>query len=80
MFRIALVLLAALCTAPSLFAADFSMEVLHRGSQTWNGADLPAYPDGPPEVTIVKLLVQPGASLPEHLHPVINGVTWSAAS
>ena len=57
----------------SLQAADFSMEVLHRGSTSWNGAPLPDYPDGPPEITIVKLVVQPGAALPLHLHPVING-------
>ncbi len=49
------------------------MEVLLKSNQTWNGAALPAYPDGPPEITIVKLTVPPGTALPLHRHLVING-------
>jgi len=75
-----LVLPAVLMLASPAMAQDFSVQMLDRANTTWNGAPLPAYPNGPPEITIVKPKVQPGASLPEHLHPVINGVTWSAAS
>ena len=73
MLRILLCLTCIALPALCLQAAEFSMEVLHRGSESWNGVPLPAYPEGPPEITIVKLVVQPGASLPLHLHPVING-------
>jgi len=49
------------------------MEVLLKSGHTWDGAALPAYPDGPPEITIVKLTVPPGTELPIHRHPFING-------
>jgi quercetin dioxygenase-like cupin family protein len=67
-----IVALLALYT-PLASAAEAAFEVLHKGSQSWNGAPLPGYPDGPPEITIVKLTLQPGAALPLHTHPVING-------
>ena len=73
MSRIHVLLAASLLIPSALPAADFSMEVLFRGNQTWNGATVPDYPDGSPEISIVKMTVQPGANLPEHLHPVING-------
>jgi quercetin dioxygenase-like cupin family protein len=69
----AIVLSLLLLVGTGALAQDFSMEVLHKGTQSWNGAALPGYPDSAPEITIVKMVVQPGAPLPEHLHPVING-------
>ena len=33
---------------------------------------LPAYPGGAPEVTILRIHIPPGATLPLHEHPVIN--------
>ena len=39
---------------------------------SWDGAELPSYPQGQPEVTIVKITVPKGVQLPMHQHPVIN--------
>ncbi len=50
-----------------------SVEVLLKDRVSWDGTELPAYPDGEPEITIVRLTVPPGQALPDHQHPVING-------
>lgn len=47
-------------------------QVLVKTTQSWNGSILPAYGDGQPEITIVRYTFAPGASLPMHMHPVIN--------
>ena len=41
-------------------------------STSWDGNPLPAYAKGKPEITIVKITVQPGVELPLHKHPMIN--------
>lgn len=48
------------------------VDVLTRTGASWNGAPLPAYPAGTPEVTILKISIPPGMELPLHEHPVIN--------
>ncbi len=55
-------------------AADGSVtvETLANTTTSWNGATLPAYADGQPEVTILKITVEPGVQLDLHKHPVIN--------
>jgi len=53
--------------------SGIDMQVLLKSGQSWNGAALPAYPDGPPEITIARITIPPGTALPEHLHTVING-------
>lgn len=66
--------LAALLAAPSF--ADGSRlvqtEVLARTSASWDGARLPEYLRGTPEVTILRIRIPPGTQLPQHRHPVIN--------
>jgi len=47
-------------------------QVLIKTSRAWNGSTLPSYGDGQPEVTIVRYRFAPGASIPMHMHPVIN--------
>ena len=47
-------------------------QVLIKTTRSWNGATLPAYGDGQPEVTIVRYTFAPSASIPMHMHPVIN--------
>ena len=46
--------------------------VLIKTTKSWNGATLPAYGDGQPEISIVRYRFEPGASIPMHMHPVIN--------
>ena len=46
--------------------------VLIKTTQSWNGGDLPAYGEGQPEISIIRYQIAPGATLPMHMHPVIN--------
>ncbi len=56
-------------------AADESgvhVETLSRTGSSWDGNLLPDYPEGNPEITILRITIPPGAILPLHRHPVIN--------
>ena len=48
------------------------VEVLAKTTSSWNGAELPHYPKGQPEITILRITVPPRSRLPVHEHPVIN--------
>ena len=39
---------------------------------SWNGAELPAYPDAKPQISVVKFTIPPKSQLPWHKHPSIN--------
>jgi len=59
----------------SLVAADnvsTQVEVLAKTSASWNGADLPRYSWGKPEVTLLRISIPPHTDLAWHKHPVIN--------
>lgn len=61
--------------AAPLLAADsngIQVEELARSSASWNGQALPDYPEGRPEVSILRITIPPGTLLPLHEHPVIN--------
>lgn len=45
---------------------------LAQTSYSWDGHNLPAYPQGIPEVTILRITIAPKTELPLHQHPVIN--------
>lgn len=49
-------------------------ETLVASTKDWAGDTLPASPKGQPELSIVKVTIAPGARLPVHKHPVLNGV------
>lgn len=49
-----------------------AVSTLAKTSQSWDGAALPAYPRGQPEVTILRIRIPPGARLETHRHAVIN--------
>lgn len=40
--------------------------------KSWDGAQLPAYPEGQPEIRILSITVPPGEKLAVHQHSVIN--------
>ncbi len=46
--------------------------VLIKTTKSWNGAVLPSYGEGQAEITIIRYRFAPGASIPMHMHPVIN--------
>lgn len=64
------------CATPQFQAdADSLSPVTHelvKTTQSWDGADLPAYPEGQPEITILRIKIPAGARLATHHHPVIN--------
>ena len=45
---------------------------LIRTSQSWDGAELPEYLKGSPEIVAVKYEIPPGQKLGWHHHPVMN--------
>ena len=49
-----------------------SSEELLRTSQSWDGADLPNYPEGKPELVAVRYEFPAGQKLGWHHHPVMN--------
>jgi len=70
---LACALLSYLVT-PALAFEDTAVRVdpLAKSVASWNGALMPAYPAGQPEVTILRVRIASGARLPMHKHPVIN--------
>ena len=53
-------------------ATHIQSEVLTRTTLSWDGKTLPEYPEGQPEVTILRITIPPHTKLPMHKHPVIN--------
>lgn len=53
-------------------ALGIQVDVLAKSGASWDGTTLPSYPDGAPEITILKISIPPGRRLPLHQHPVIN--------
>jgi len=47
-------------------------EVLVQSGESWDGSPLPAYTQGQPEVSVVKITIPPGVALPMHKHPYMN--------
>ncbi|SIN66887.1 cupin domain-containing protein [Algoriphagus halophilus] len=47
-------------------------EILISSELSWNGTIIPDYPEGKPKISILKITIPPGSSLPKHIHPVIN--------
>lgn len=45
---------------------------LVKSSRSWDGGLLPAYPQGQPEITILRIVIPAGARLHSHYHPVMN--------
>ena len=65
----------ALLLASTLQADDstgITVATLAKTSSSWDGTPLPAYPKDMPEVTILRITIPGGTTLPLHKHPVIN--------
>ncbi len=52
--------------------AQIDVQELAGTTMSWDGSILPNYPEGQPEVTILRITIPPGATLQRHKHPVIN--------
>ncbi|OHU84409.1 MULTISPECIES: cupin domain-containing protein [Pseudoalteromonas] len=51
---------------------EVSFSVVAKSTQSWDGSQLPQYPKGQPEVTILKVVIPAGATVVQHKHPMIN--------
>jgi len=48
------------------------VQTLAKTTKSWNNAQLPSYPTGKPEITILNIKIPPHSKLKLHKHPVIN--------
>ncbi len=48
------------------------IERLANSTRQWDGALLPNYPQGQPQIKILRINIPAGVTLPWHYHPVIN--------
>ena len=62
----------ATCHLETSQKPDIAVNLLAKTVSSWDGNLLPFYPEGQPEITILRIRVQPGVSLEMHKHPVIN--------
>ncbi len=51
---------------------EIEVTTLVKTTTSWNGNSLPNYPEGTPEITILKIIIPPKTALKRHKHPVIN--------
>ena len=56
----------------ALDSQSVQVEELAKTIKSWDGTVLPSYKTGQPEITILKITLQPNAKLPWHTHPIIN--------
>lgn len=68
---ILLTLFASLVSAEQIETTIVS-DTLVKSTHSWDGSQLPSYPKGQPEVTILKITIPVGVKLPLHQHPYIN--------
>lgn len=66
-----LIILVAGCASSKYFNDVRSVQLV-KSTESWDGHPLPAYKTGAPEITILKITIPPGSTLPMHTHPVIN--------
>lgn len=53
-------------------APSVRVNTLLVSSSSWDGAALPAYPAGRPELSILRYTLAPHTQLPPHVHHIIN--------
>nr|WP_321355221.1 cupin domain-containing protein [uncultured Draconibacterium sp.] len=51
---------------------ELKVETLLQTTQSWDGSELPDYPEGKPEISILKVSIPPHSELDLHKHEVIN--------
>jgi quercetin dioxygenase-like cupin family protein len=73
-----LVLIQFSCATEGANHSSISVKEIVRSSKSWDGKLLVSYPQGQPEITILRISIPAGARLETHSHPVINaGVLMS---
>ncbi len=59
-------------TRPEADAKSAVVQELVKSTRSWNGERLPAYAQGQPEITMLRITIPAGTRLKNHTHPVIN--------
>ena len=59
-------------STPEAAAGKVVVQELVKSTTSWDGATLPPYPRGQPEITIKRVIIPVGGRLEPHRHPVIN--------
>lgn len=75
MKKVASIFFLSLFLVLNIYAVDsaaIESRQLVRSNCSWNGQELPVYPEGEPQITILRIKIPAGAKLPMHKHPVIN--------
>ncbi len=67
-----LMILFALPVSAEQIETTVISHTLVKSIHSWDGSQLPSYPEGQPEVTILKITIPVGVTLPLHQHPYIN--------
>lgn len=69
----------AICVTSFIFISacagnltNIEVKQLAKSTKSWDGGVLPQYPEGQPEVTILRIKIPAGEKLETHYHPVIN--------
>ena len=60
------------CLAAKQKPPEAEVEVLAQSTKSWDGTALPRYPRSRPEITILRIVIPPHATLPIHKHLAIN--------
>jgi quercetin dioxygenase-like cupin family protein len=70
MHKLAAIIAVVFLAGSAAFGADapITSTTLLTSITSWNNTPLPAYPEGQPQITVARVNIAPGASLPEHLH------------
>lgn len=58
--------------SPEQNGAVTKVDALVKTTQSWDGKTLPAYLQGQPQVTILRITIPAGTRLDTHSHPIIN--------
>lgn len=58
--------------ATTATVAPIEKELLVQSEKSWDGSYLPKYPEGQPQISVVRFIIPPQAQLPWHKHPLIN--------
>jgi len=60
------------CSKSDSESNEAQVQKLLETTKSWDGTDLPDYPSGKPEISILKVSIPPHSELALHKHPVIN--------
>ena len=64
--------LFSFCSKANNETAKVASVELLKTSQSWDGAELPDYLEGKPELRVLKVVIPPHTSLPKHHHDVMS--------